>query len=153
MSSRSNLVEKLKSLTIENISYIYRGSLREAIRPFYRNTLTVVKKQFKSDKGFFKFYHEIRYSTNFDKSSGEFRGKIFINPQGALKWFELGTEDRYIKKKGETSRKKKETSKKGYRGKINAKYVFSRYTDSWVKTAGDKALSLIDTKLQKEFDK
>ena len=153
MSSRSNLVEKLKSLTIENISDIYRGSLREAIRPFYRNTLTVVKKQFKSDKGFFKFYHEIRYSTNFDKSSGEFRGKIFINPQGALKWFELGTEDRYIKKKGETSRKKKETSKKGYRGKINAKYVFSRYTDSWVKTAGDKALSLIDTKLQKEFDK
>ena len=153
MSSRSNLVEKLKSLTIENISYIYRGSLREAIRPFYRNTINLVKKQFKSNKGFFKFNQEIRYSTNFDKSAGEYRGKIFINPQGALKWFELGTEDRYIKKKGETSRKKKETSKKGYRGKINAKYVFSRYTDSWVKNAGDKALSLIDTKLQKEFDK
>ena len=109
MSSRSNLVEKLKSLTIENISYIYRGSLREAIRPFYRNTLTLVKKQFKSNKGFFKFNQEIRYSTNFDKSAGEYRGKIFINPQGALKWFELGTEDRYIKKKSETSRKKKET--------------------------------------------
>lgn len=151
--SRSDLIEKLKSLTTDKIGHIYRDGLREAIRPFYKSTISVVKKQFKTNNGFFRYNQELGWSTNFDNGSGEYKGTIFINPQGALKWFELGTEDRYIKKKGAKSRKSKDTSKRGYRGKINAKYVFSNYTDSLVKSVGEKALSIIDTKLQKEFDK
>lgn len=151
--SRSDLVEKLKSLTIDKIGHIYRDGLREAIRPFYRDTISVVKKQFKTNKGFFKFNQEIRYSTNYDNSSSEYKGTIFINPQGALKWFELGTENRYIRKKGAKSRKTKDTSKRGYRGKINSKYVFSRYTDSVIKSVSDNAIRIIDNNLQRELDK
>lgn len=136
----NELLQFLQRLTFQNIEHIYRDSLRDSIRPIYGETKEQLRKHFSSNSGerFLDWNREFRWSTHWNGEAYE--GSMFINPQGALKWFELGTDKRY-RKNG------------GYTGKIKGKYVFNNIIDQKVDTILNNAANLVMKNLEEEINK
>lgn len=105
VTNAKEVIKLLGKLSRSQMNKAYKTGLRQAIKPLVKQVRqnlknTPIKSNVRGGKLKFPLNRDIKSTVKaYRNEGGELVGKVYIKPSGALKWFEMGTAQRFAKQK------------------------------------------------------